>query len=67
MKMITPEGNDLLDVESIDVEDGKIVIRGVIMGHMPMISLITAAEMRTGFKLLSLKKIFALISLLFRR
>lgn len=67
MKMTTPEGNDLLDVESIDVEDGRLVIRGIIMGHMPMVSVMTAAEMRAGFKLLSVRKIFGLIALLFRR
>lgn len=67
MKMTTPEGNDLMEVESVDVERGRIVVRGMIMGSMPMVSMIAPSEMRAGLKLLSAGKIFRLLALFFRR
>lgn len=67
MKMTTPEGNELINVESIDVQDRNLVIRGMIMGAMPMTSMISPSEMRAGLKLLSMRKISKVILLLFRR
>ena len=67
MRMMTPDGNELMHVESIDVRDGKLIIRGLIMGSMPMVSVVSPSEMRSGLKLLSVKKFFMLIGVMFRR
>ena len=67
MKLMTPDGSELMHVESIDVQNGKLVIRGMIMGAMPMISVVSPAEMRSGLRLLSIKKFLMLIAVMFRR
>lgn len=67
MRLMTPDGNELMHVESIDVRNGQLIIHGLIMGSMPMASVVSPSELRSGLKLLSIKKCFMLIAVMFRR
>ena len=67
MKLHTPEGSELINIESVKNENGKLVIRGLIMGAMPMVAIVSPQEARKGLKLISLKLFFWLIFFMFRR
>ena len=63
MKLVTTENSDLMDVASVEVEDGKVIIGGTIMGAMPIRAVLTGAELRNGVKLVSLGTICQIIKI----
>jgi hypothetical protein len=67
MKVHTPEGNELMEVQKVQREGDGLVIRGVIMGTMPTRAVIRPEELRAAFKLLSFGLVFGAIGLLFRK
>jgi hypothetical protein len=67
MKLMTPDGSELMHVKSVDVRNGQLVVEGIIMGAIPMTAVATPKEMRSSLKLLSMKKLLMLICLMFRR
>jgi len=66
MKLYTPEGSELMQVESIDVVDGKLLVRGQIMGAMPMMATVAPVDLRAGLKLVSVGKIWRILMLMCR-
>lgn len=52
-----------MDVATIEVENGKLVVSGTIMGAMPIRAVLTGAEFRKGYKLLSLGTIWQIIKI----
>lgn len=51
MKLFTTDDTELMEVSQIEVEDGKLLIIGTIMGAMPVRAVLTGTEMRKGFSL----------------
>ena len=56
-----------MDVTAIRSEGGCLIIKGRIMGAMPIQAVLKPAELRSGFKLISVKTIVFLIGMLFRK
>jgi hypothetical protein len=66
MKLFTPEKTELLDVTKVSSSIDGVVIEGTIMGALPMRAVLTPAELRKAFSLLTLRTIVTLIAMLFR-
>jgi hypothetical protein len=67
MKMTSPDGSDLMLIKKIDVRNGALEIDGIIMGAMPMKATLMPSEIRSGYRLVSLRIIwFIFKSLLVR-
>jgi len=67
MKIFDASGNELMNVREIARDGNRLVIRGKIMGAMPMTAQLTPEEARAGFKLLNARTLFFLLTILFRR
>jgi hypothetical protein len=67
MRFFTPEGGELIEIMTVTPERNRVVIHGKIMGAMPMKAVLTPEQLRQGFKFLTPRMIFTLITMLFRR
>jgi len=67
MKIYDANDQELMTVRELSGEDGALVIRGKIFGAMPMVAKVTPAEARAALKLLDLKTVLFILSLLFRK
>ncbi len=67
MKLHTPEGRELMEVQRVDREGNQLVVRGLIMGTMPTRAVIRPAQIRAAFGLLSWGLLWGVIALLFKR
>lgn len=67
MRFFTPEGGELIEIMTVAPETNRVVIYGKIMGAMPMKAVLTPEQLRQGFKFLTPRLIFTLITMLFRR
>ena len=66
MKLKSGDGSDLMQVNALERDGDILVIKGKIMGAMPMTAKLSPAEFRKGFGLLNLKLFFFLLSFPFR-
>jgi phytoene dehydrogenase-like protein len=57
----------LMNVTAIESEGDELVVKGRIFGAMPLTAKIPPEEMRAAFRILSFRRLFFLLSLLFRR
>lgn len=67
MKLKSADGSDLMQVSAIERDGSMLVIKGKIMGAMPMTAKLSPAEFRKGFGLLNLRLFLFLLSFPFRR
>ncbi len=67
MKLFTPEKIELLVVTSVSPHADGVLIEGKIMGAMPMKAVLRPAELRSSIRLLSIRTLFALVGMLFKR
>ena len=67
MKIYDANDTELMQVRALAREDDTLVIRGKIFGAMPMAAKVTPQEARAALKLLDLKTVLFIISLLFRK
>jgi hypothetical protein len=67
MQLLTKDYENLMTVEKIEREGSELVIHGKIMGTLPVRAVLTPGEARKAFKLLDLKTMLFIVSLLFRR
>jgi len=67
MKILDAQDKELMTVRKIEREGQSLVIRGKIFGAMPMVAKVTPEEARAAFKLLDLRTILFLLTLLFRK
>jgi hypothetical protein len=67
MKLYGPDNNELLQITSLEAEDGKLVMRGKVFGSMPLTAKLTGTEARNALKLLNFKLVFLLLTFLFRK
>ena len=66
MKLYTPEKSVLLDVTSVQPHPDGILVSGKIMGTMPMKAIVRPEELRAGLRLLTVRLVFRLVTMLFR-
>ena len=67
MKIYTPDNNELMHITAIERDGDALLIKGKIMGAMPMKAHIRPEEARSLFRLLSLRTLLFVFSLPFRR
>lgn len=67
MRVFTPDGTELMVIETVEPFENGIAIGGTIMGAMPLKGVIRPAELRRGMRFMSLKLIWAGIAMFFRR
>lgn len=67
MKLHTPEGRELMQVQRVEREGDQLIVRGLIMGTMPTRAVIRPEQLRAAFGLLSWGLVWSVIVLLFKR
>jgi hypothetical protein len=67
MKLFGPDNNELLQITSLEAEDGKLVMKGKVFGSMPLTAKLTGTEARNALKLLNFKLVLFLLTFLFRK
>lgn len=67
MKIYASDGQEMMTVTNLEHEDGKLVIKGMIFGAMPMSAELRPAEARAALKLLTPRVIWTLLTIVFRR
>jgi hypothetical protein len=67
MKLYTPEGSVLMEIEAIEPGNDALLIRGKIMGTMPMKAQLRASEVRRGLRFVSVKLVLFIVKALLHR
>jgi hypothetical protein len=67
MKLYGADNHELMQVSSIERDGSSLLIKGKIFGTMPLTAKLRPEELRAVFRLLDLKTIFFILTLLFRR
>ena len=67
MKILDANNKELMQVRKIERDGDQLVIRGKIVGAMPMVAKLTPQEARAGLKLLDAQTVWFLLTLLFRK
>lgn len=67
MKIYDANNQELMTVRSIERDGDNLMIRGKIFGTMPMAAKLTPAEARAALKMIDLKTMAFMLSLLFRK
>jgi hypothetical protein len=67
MKLLNLDESTLMEVTTLETEGSNLVIKGTILGSMPITSVLTPREARSIFKLLTPRLFFFLLTILFRR
>jgi hypothetical protein len=67
MKIFTPDGSELMTIETVEATEAGIVIGGRIMGAMPMKGVIRPAELKSGRRFLTFALIRRGVLMLFGR
>jgi hypothetical protein len=66
MKLKSADGSELMQVSALERDGDMLVIRGKIMGAMPMTAKLSPSEFRKAVRLLTPKLVFFLLSFPFR-
>ena len=66
MKLYGPDRRELMTVSRIEREGNELIIKGKVFGTMPLSASLTPAQAREGLKLLGVRGMFFLLSMLFR-
>lgn len=66
MKLYSKDNSELMQVNALEREGDVLLIKGKIMGAMPMTAKLSPAEFRKGLSLLSLRLFFFLLTFPFR-
>jgi hypothetical protein len=67
MKLYSADKSELMQVNAIERDGSDLLIKGKVFGTMPMTARLTPTEARQGLKLMRLRTVFFLISMLFRK
>ncbi len=67
MQLRTTDNEPLMDVRAIRQAGSDLLIEGRIMGALPIRAVLTPDEARAALKLLDLRTVAFLLTLLFRR
>ena len=66
MKLYGPDRRELMTVSRIERDGSRLVIRAKVFGTMPLTATLTPEQVREGLKLLGLRGVLFLFSMLFR-
>lgn len=66
MKIFGSDNSELMAVSAIERNGNELVLKGKIFGAMPMQAKVRPEEARAALRLLDLKTVLFLISLIFR-
>lgn len=67
MQLLTKDHENLMTVEKIERDGRELVIHGEIMGTLPVRAVLTPSEARKALKLLNVRTLFFVFSMLFRK
>ena len=67
MTLYSADKSELMQVNAIERDGSDLLIRGKVFGTMPMTARLTPTQARQGLKLLRLRLIVFLVSMLFRK
>ena len=67
MKLLTSDRMELMEVDRLKTEGDNLIVVGTIMGAMPTEAIVTPAELRSAFKLLSVGIVLFVIKMLFKK
>lgn len=67
MELLTKDGDNLMTVEKIVRDGNELVVHGEIMGALPVRAVLTPKEARKALKLLDIKTMAFIASMLFRK
>lgn len=67
MKIKSTDGSELMQVSALERDGNMLVIKGKIMGAMPMTAKLSPSEFRKGFGLINFRLFFFLLTFPFRR
>jgi hypothetical protein len=67
MKLYGQDNSELMQITSLDAEDGKLVMKGKVFGSMPLTAKLTGTEARNALKLLNFRLVLFLLTFLFRK
>jgi hypothetical protein len=66
VKLYGPDRRELMTVSSIERSGNQLLIKGKVFGTMPLSASLTPAQARAGLKLLGLRGLFFVFTMLFR-
>lgn len=66
MKLLNRDHSVLMEVHEMRRENSQLVIRGAIMGAMPVEAVLTPTEVRAALRQIGFFRLLFLISMLFR-
>lgn len=66
MRMLTPDGTEVMQLDRIERSGNGILLRVVVMGSMPMAIVLSPEEARKGVRLLTFRLVLFLVTFLFR-
>ena len=67
MQLYSNDKSVLMEISAIERDGSEPLIRGKVLGTMPMTARLTPQQCRRGLKLLDLKTFFFLLTLPFRK
>lgn len=67
MKIYGIDDRELMEISEVVPERDAVLLRGRIFGSMPVTAKVTPGQMRAALKLLSVRKVVCLVTLLLRR
>ena len=66
-RIMDANDKELMAIRKIERDGDALVVRGKIFGAMPMVAKLTPAEARAALKLLDVKTVLFILSMLFRK
>lgn len=67
MRLFGPDRKELMLVQSLSRDDSALIIKGKILGAMPLSARLEPQEVRAALKLLTPRLFFFILTLAFRR
>jgi hypothetical protein len=66
VKLYGPDRRELMTISRMQRDGNRLLIKGKVFGTMPLSASLTPAQARAGLKLLGVRGIFFLFTMLFR-
>ena len=67
MKLYSPDGSELMQIQSLERDGNLLLLKGTAFGAMPIVAQLRPEEMRGGLRLLNIRLVTFLISMLLPR
>lgn len=67
MKLSNLDESTLMEIAALERQGNNLVLKGTILGTMPVTCMLTPREARGVFKLMSFRLLLFLVTFLFRR